>query len=82
MKLKPCKACENQVSPSAKACPKCGQPLKEGGAVFKVIGAVSMAVGVVAVLSFGAHNSPAVAVIGAVFAFAGFALAIAGRALD
>lgn len=50
--------------------------------MFKVIGAVSMAVGVVAVLSFGAHNSPAVAVIGAVFAFAGFALAIAGRALD
>lgn len=82
MKLKPCSACGNEVSSEASACPKCGQPLKEGGGVFKAIGAVSMGIGVVAVLSFGAHNSPAVAVIGVIFAFAGFALAIAGRAMD
>ncbi|HZK56582.1 MAG TPA: DUF3862 domain-containing protein [Desulfosporosinus sp.] len=41
IKMKNCKACGKEVAPSAKVCPSCGQKLKGGGFIKKMlIGAV------------------------------------------
>ncbi|MYL32565.1 zinc-ribbon domain-containing protein [Pontibacillus yanchengensis] len=56
MSLMNCPACDNQVSPQAKSCPKCGHPLKptpstpppvekkEGLGFWGVVGAVVVAI--------------------------------------
>lgn len=46
-KLVACKGCGDQVSAAAKACPKCGQPVKRGIGIGKILGIVVIALIVV-----------------------------------
>ena len=75
MKLKPCKACGNQVSPSAKSCPKCGQPIRTGNGL-KNAGLLLLIAGVIV---GGLGKYPEIA--GASFVI-GFGLVVMGRARD
>jgi hypothetical protein len=41
-KLVVCKGCDGQVSSDAKACPKCGKPVKRGIGIGKILGLVAV----------------------------------------
>lgn len=57
IKMKNCKACGKEVSPSAKTCPRCGQRLKAGFIKKALIGAVALVILGIAIAALGDSSS-------------------------
>lgn len=84
MALTKCRECSKEVSAKAAACPHCGHPLKVSAdtraRLFKVIGGLCMAVGMVASMAEAAGATKASWGFGLLAA--GFVLFIVGRAFQ